>query len=72
MWKFSDTESRRNILSNNLIQVYAVEILAHFRISFDAQGFHFVASLCQPNGASSYLVDNIVSDKGDILLNIVE
>ena len=38
----------------------------------DAQGFHFVASLCQPNGASSYLVDNIVSDKGDILLNIVE
>lgn len=38
----------------------------------DAQGFHFVASLCLPNGASSYRVDNIISDKGNIQLKLEE
>lgn len=38
----------------------------------DDQGFHFIASLCQPNGASSYRVDNIVSDKGGINVKLAE
>ncbi len=38
----------------------------------DAEGFHFTASLCQPNGASCYLVDNIISEQGDINLKLVE
>lgn len=38
----------------------------------DAQGFHFIASLCVPNGASCYLVDNIVSDKGEIHFKLRE
>ena len=38
----------------------------------DADGFHFTASLCQPNGASCYLVDNIVSEKGDIHFKLAE
>ena len=38
----------------------------------DSEGFHFTASLCQPNGASCYLVDNIVSEKGDIHFKLAE
>ena len=38
----------------------------------DAHGFHFIASLCVPNGASCYLVDNIVSDKGEIHFKLSE
>lgn len=38
----------------------------------DADGFHFIASLCMPNGASSYQVDNIVSEKGDIRFQLAE
>jgi signal peptidase I len=38
----------------------------------DAQGFHFTASLCLPNGASCYLVDNIISEQGDIQFKLSE
>lgn len=38
----------------------------------DAEGFHFVASLCQPNGASCYRVDNIVGDNGNIQMKLSE
>ena len=38
----------------------------------DAQGFHFTASLCLPNGASCYLVDNIISEQGDIQFRLSE
>ena len=38
----------------------------------DAEGFHFIASLCQPNGASCYLVDNIITEHGDIHFKLVE
>jgi hypothetical protein len=38
----------------------------------DAEGFHFMASLCQPNGASCYLVDNIISEKGEIHFKLAE
>ena len=38
----------------------------------DADGFHFVASLCQPNGASCYQVDNVISKTGDIQLKLAE
>lgn len=38
----------------------------------DAQGFHFTASLCLPNGASSYRVDNIISDNGSIHFKLAE
>jgi signal peptidase I len=41
-------------------------------INVDSEGFHFTASLCLPNGASSYLVDNIISEKGDIHLKLFE
>lgn len=38
----------------------------------DADGFHFTASLCQPNGASCYLVDNQVSADGALHFKLVE
>ena len=38
----------------------------------DSEGFHFVASLCQPNGASCYLIDNLISDQGDIQFRLAE
>ena len=38
----------------------------------DAEGFHFTASLCQPNGASCYLVDNIIGEKGGIHFQLAE
>ncbi len=38
----------------------------------DAEGFHFMASLCQPNGASCYLVDNIISENGEIHFKLAE
>ena len=40
--------------------------------TIDAEGFHFTASLCQPNGASCYLVDNIISEKGNIHFKLAE
>ena len=40
--------------------------------TIDAEGFHFTASLCHPNGASCYLVDNIISDKGNIHFKLAE
>ena len=38
----------------------------------DAEGFHFTASLCQPYGASRYLVDNIISKNGEIHFKLAE
>ena len=38
----------------------------------DAEGFHFIASLCQPNGASCYLVDNTISEQGEIHFKLAE
>lgn len=38
----------------------------------DGEGFHFVASLCLPNGPSSYQVDNIISETGSIQLKLAE
>lgn len=38
----------------------------------DAQGFHFTASLCLPDGISCYLVDNIISERGDIHFKLAE
>ena len=41
-------------------------------VKADADGFHFTASLCQPNGASCYLVDNIISENGDVDFKLAE
>ncbi len=38
----------------------------------DGQGFHFTASLCLPDGVSSYLVDNIISERGEIHFKLAE
>ena len=38
----------------------------------DGQGFHFTASLCLPDGVSSYLVDNIISEQGEIHFKLAE
>lgn len=38
----------------------------------DAEGFHFTASLCQPKGVISYLVDNIVSQQGSVRFKVAE
>ncbi len=38
----------------------------------DDMGFHFIASLCEPNGVSCYLVDNIITEKGDIHMTLAE
>ena len=41
-------------------------------VKADADGFHFTASLCQPNGASCYLVDTIISENGDVDFKLAE
>lgn len=41
-------------------------------LKVDDAGFHFVASLCMPNGASCYLVENIINEKGAIHLRLAE
>ena len=38
----------------------------------DDGGFHFVASLCVPNGVSSFQIDNIVSAKGTVHFKVHE
>jgi hypothetical protein len=43
----------------------------NFKVA-DAEGFHFTASLCQPNGVSCYLVDNIIGEHGDIRFKLAE
>jgi len=48
-------------------------ILANMGYSHtDAKGLHFHATLCIPDGASCYLVDNIVSFGGKLTKNLVE
>ena len=38
----------------------------------DAEGFHFGASLCMPDDASCYMVDNIVSLRGAVTSKLLE
>ena len=38
----------------------------------DQQGFHFFATVCEPDGSSCYLVDNIVSPEGKLSTKLVE
>lgn len=38
----------------------------------DAKGFHFVATVCIPDGASCYKVDNVVSFDGQLMTKLVE
>ena len=38
----------------------------------DAQGLHFNATLCIPDGASCYLVESLISYKGQMTMKLVE
>ena len=38
----------------------------------DAAGLHFVATLCIPDGASCYLVESLISYKGQMTMQLVE
>lgn len=38
----------------------------------DAQGFHFDATLCIPDGASCYMVEVLIDTKGQLTMNLVE
>ena len=41
-------------------------------IHIDAQGLHFNATLCIPDGASCYLVESLISYKGQMTMKLVE
>jgi len=48
-------------------------ILANMEFShIDADGLHFNATLCIPNGASCYLVESLVSYTGQMTMKLVE
>ena len=38
----------------------------------DAAGLHFNATLCVPDGASCYLVENVISYKGQMTMKLLE
>ena len=38
----------------------------------DGAGFHFSASLCKPDGATCYMVDNVISTDGQLKTTLVE
>ena len=38
----------------------------------DASGFHFVATICIPDGASCYKAENIVSFDGQLKTSLIE
>ena len=40
--------------------------------SIDAQGLHFNATLCIPDGASCYLVETLISYKGEVTMKTIE
>ena len=40
--------------------------------SIDAQGLHFNATLCIPDGASCYLVETLISYKGELTMKTIE
>ena len=40
--------------------------------SIDAQGLHFNATLCIPDGASCYLVETLISYKGELSMKTIE
>lgn len=48
-------------------------VLSNMEFSrIDAQGFHFDATLCIPDGASCYRVENVISLKGELTSQLVE
>ena len=40
--------------------------------SIDAAGLHFNATLCIPDGASCYLVETLISYKGELTMKTIE
>ena len=38
----------------------------------DASGLHFNATLCMPDGASCYLVETLISYKGQMTMKMIE
>ena len=38
----------------------------------DAQGLHFIATICVPDGASCYQIDNVISYKGEVTKKLIE
>lgn len=48
-------------------------ILGNMRFNnVDAQGFHFSATICIPDGASCYMVETLVSFKGELSMKLLE
>lgn len=48
-------------------------ILSNMEFSrVDAQGFHFVATVCIPDGASCYKVENVISFDGQLSTTLIE
>ena len=74
--------SRQLYSSDFRKQLYASKIPAQFidqavlsNMEFkgvDARGFHFVATICIPDGASCYKAENIISFEGKLSTTLIE
>jgi len=72
--KLYSSDFRKQQYSNLVPSEFLTEaIFANMEYSHaDATGLHFNATLCMPDGASCYLVETLITYKGQMTMNMIE
>ena len=72
--KLFSTDVRKQMYSNKIPASFLQEaILSNMEfVRVDEQGFHFDATVCHPDGASCYRIDNMISKDGRMNTKLVE
>jgi len=65
---------KKNIYGSDVPETFLEQsILNNMRFDrIDSQGFHFVATICIPDGASCYLVETLISFDGELSMKLLE
>jgi len=72
--KLFSTDFRKQLYASKIPQQFLSQsVLSNMEFTgVDAKGFHFVATICIPDGASCYKAENIVSFSGELTTTLLE
>jgi len=72
--KLYSSDFRKQMYTSQVPMSFLEEaILGNMQYShIDAKGLHFKATLCIPDGASCYIVESLISFKGEMEMNLLE
>lgn len=72
--KLFSTDFKKQLFSSKIPQQFLEHaVLSNMEFTgVDASGFHFVATICIPDGASCYKAENIVSFDGQLKTSLIE